>query len=219
MKNKILLKKKSRYQKIEIKENSIFGKMLFLDNDLQIAEKDADIYNQAIIKPISKKINKNSVILILGGGSGGCIYEILKYKPKLVKFVDIDKTLVKISKKNLVEIHKNSFQDRKVEYIPKEALSFLKIDTSFYDIIIYSLTNTPEKFLKVNKQIFLNNLFTQCKNHLKNNGMMSFQCGSKYNNSTKIFIQNIKNIFKKIIINSIFIPSYKEEWVFASAKK
>lgn len=81
---KVLYSKKSKYQMIEIIENEHFGRMLFLDNELQISEYDADIYNFALVSPIRKSKIKINNAAILGEADGGVFHELMKLKPRKI---------------------------------------------------------------------------------------------------------------------------------------
>jgi len=88
---KRLFSKRSKYQQIDIIENENFGKILFLDNDIQVSEFDAEIYNNCLVEPVIKAKRKLKTVAILGGGDGGVLNTLLKYKPKKVYLIDIDK--------------------------------------------------------------------------------------------------------------------------------
>ena len=73
---KDILNKKSKYQQIDIIDNDLFGRMLFLNGDIQIAEKDAAIYNKAMVAPLlaSNVTLENIEIIYPGRGNKGLAY-------------------------------------------------------------------------------------------------------------------------------------------------
>ncbi|HET56527.1 MAG TPA: adenosylmethionine decarboxylase [Ignavibacteria bacterium] len=215
---KHLYKKKSKFQMIDIIENENFGKMLFLDKDLQISERDAHIYNEALVKPIKKSKRNIGNAAILGGGDGGILYEILKLNPENVTLVDIDEQVIKASKKHLSKICYEAFADPRVDVIAGDAIKFIESSKKF-DAIVYDLTMHPEAFTKISRSLYLEDLFIKIKSRLNKKGIVTLQVGSEYDKET---LKLAKRILRKHFINpkyqKIFIPSFCETWIFASAR-
>uniref|UniRef100_A0ACB8FJ41 Uncharacterized protein n=1 Tax=Sphaerodactylus townsendi TaxID=933632 RepID=A0ACB8FJ41_9SAUR len=77
----------SAYQNIKILHSKQFGNILILSGDVNLAESDL-AYTQAIMGS-GKEDYTGKEVLILGGGDGGILYEIVKLKPKMVTMVEI----------------------------------------------------------------------------------------------------------------------------------
>jgi len=247
--NKLLFSKISKYQKIDIIENEYFGTMLFLDNNAQIAEKDAHIFNNCIIDPLIKSKNNLNNILILGCGDGGILKDLLKYKPKTITLVDIDKEVITASKNHLKNICGNSFSHPNVKVIIDDASKFLEKNNNF-EAIIYDLTDKPKLRIipmttthslrdypleipmkhvarssecsisqKTHIEKFYNNLFSKIKNNLSKNGIISMHCCSAFNiKKIKLLNKILEKHFTNVRFTQTFIPSFCEEWIFASAQ-
>ncbi|MFZ6032842.1 MAG: adenosylmethionine decarboxylase [Melioribacter sp.] len=216
---KVLYSKKSKYQMIEIIENEHFGRMLFLDNELQISEYDADIYNAALVDPIRKSNLKIKNAVILGGGDGGVLHELLKIKPRKVTLVDIDPKVIEASTKYLGKISQESFVDKHVEIVYQDALHYIKNNGGF-DAVIYDLTMHPEAFSKVPREEFLDNFFGDIYKSMNPGGVITLQCCSQFDAETRELVDSIlKKYYKKIKYYSVLVPSFCEEWIFASARK
>lgn len=216
---KYLYSNKSRYQFIDVIENEHFGRMLFLDKDLQIAEADAEAYSIAMIEPVLKKKKNLGEVLILGGGDGGLLNYILKHNPKKVTLVEIDEEVINVSKKFLKKVCNNSFNNKKVNVIIQDAFEYLKNSSDKFDVILYDLTMHPESFTKYSREQFLNNLFAFIALKLKRGGVVSFQIGSEYDSHTFRLVQKLlSRHFRKIEYSLQFLRSYCERWVFAIAK-
>lgn len=209
-----IFSKESKYQKIDIIDNQEYWRMLFLDNDLQIAAKDAIVYNNALINPIKKNI-KNAEILILWWGSGCCIAKIYKNHPKNILVVDIDKEVIKTSKNFLWKLNKNIFSNNNIKCIHKDALNFLKKNKKSFDIIVVSLTNIDQIYTTRNKQNYMETVIWECKNHLKKNWMISMQCCAKQDKSNfNMLKKTLSTNFINGKFNNINIPSFKEIRIF-----
>jgi spermidine synthase len=120
-----ILRTQSKHQQIDVIKNESFGRMLFLDGELQIAEADAYIYNQSMVSPFVEANNSLNSVAISGGGDGGVLHELLKYNPDSVTLIDIDKEVIKASKKYLKDICFDAFDDPKVTIINADANTFL----------------------------------------------------------------------------------------------
>jgi len=216
--DKLLYSNKSKYQLIEIVKNKTFGRMLFLDRDLQISEYDAKIYNQSLVDVLKEKYGKLKRIAILGGGDGGILHEALKYKPESVTLIDIDKEVVEASKKFLKKICFNAFNDPRINIVYQDVMKFLNRSPKF-DAIISDLTMHPEAFTKLDRETYLGKLFDKIKMKLNKDGILSMQCSSVFDEeSYKLVDKILRNRFTKISYKQIYIPSFCEEWIFATAK-
>lgn len=217
---KHLYSNKSLYQFIDVIENEHFGRMLFLDKDLQISEADAEHYSHALIDPVLKKKKKLGNVLILGGGDGGLLNFILRYNPEKVTLVEIDEEVINVSKKYLPKVCGNAFKDKRVNLLIQDALQYLVSTRDKYDVLLYDLTMHPESFIKVDRETFLNDVFKNISRVLNKNGIASFQVGSEYDKLTLKLVQKLlKKHFKKVNYSLFFLRSYCERWVFADVIK
>jgi len=215
---KKILSKKSKYQQIDIIENDDFGRILFLDKDVQIAEYDSHIYDNSMVSPIIRSRKRLDRIAILGGGDGGVLHEVLKHKPGKVVLVDIDGEVVKVAKKYLKKVCKSAFDDPRAEIVIDDANKFLEEGHKF-DAIIYDLTMHPEALTKDERTIFLNGIFSKIRKNLDKNGIVTMQCCSEFDDETKKLLNRIlSKYFKNIVFKKTFIPTFCENWLFASAK-
>ena len=217
---KLIYSNKSAFQFIDVIENEHFGRMLFLDKDLQISESDAEHYSHAMIDPVLKKKKKLGNVLILGGGDGGLLNFILRYNPEKVTLVEIDEEVIKVSKKYLSKVCGNAFKDKRVSLLIQDALKYLESTREKFDVLLYDLTMHPESFIKVDRETFLNNVFKNISRVLNKNGIATFQVGSEYDKLTLKLVQKLLNKhFKKVNYSLHFLKSYCERWVFADAIK
>jgi len=213
-----LFSKRSKYQQIDIADTESFGRALFLDNDINIAEKDAYIYNWNMVSPLLESKRNLEKVAILGGGDGGVLYETLKCGPKQVFLVDIDGEVVKASKKYLKCICKDAFSDPRAKVIIDDANKFLEENKGFSSAI-YDLTTHPEVILKTSRKSFFEEIFSKVRNSLNKQGMVTLQCCSEFDEKTFEFVKKVlSKSFTDITFKRSFFPSFHESWIFASAK-
>jgi spermidine synthase/S-adenosylmethionine decarboxylase proenzyme len=215
----LLFSKKTKYQQLDIIENRSFGRMMFLDKDLQVAEKDAHVYDSSMVSPIVERKNSFTDVAILGGGDGGVLREVLKHKPGSAWLVDIDGEVISAAKKYMPSVCEEAFDSKKAHIVIDDAHNFLEQDRRF-DAIIYDLTMHPEAITHMDRTEFLSRIFSKVRNSLKDRGVVSMQCCSDYDTETrKLLAQLLPRYFKKIKYNTVLIPSFCENWVFASAER
>jgi len=89
----------SEYQHIKILHSKEFGNTLILDDFVNLAEKDLVYTHQLMWKGVISYKDKD--VLVLGGGDGGVLNEVLKENPKFVTMLEIDETVVNMCKKYL----------------------------------------------------------------------------------------------------------------------
>lgn len=215
---KSLLSKRSRYQQIDIIDNEDFGRMMFLDRDLQIAEKDAGLYNASLVSPIIESGVPLDRVAILGGGDGGVLSEILKYNPQSVALVDIDGEVVEAARDYLRPVCGDSFDDPRVDVRIEDANLFLEREGEF-DAVIYDLTMYPEALTNDERHMFVGGIFSKIQAALRPHGIVTMQCCSDQDEETKKLLGPILDeLFHGIEFTTHFIPSFCEGWRFASAR-
>lgn len=198
---------KSPYQKIEVYDTYSFGRILVLDGIFQTSEKDEFIYHEMLCHLPMFCCPNPKKVLIIGGGDGGALKEILKHPVEKVWLVEIDKKVIDISKKYLPSISKGAFKNKKVEVIIGNGLKFIKNHRNFFDIIILDLSDPwgPAK-----KLISLN-FYRNVKRALNKKGVVSVQSGSITNQLklVKIIYKNLKKVFPFVEIHQACVPLYQ----------
>lgn len=92
---KVLYEKKSAFQKIEIIENDFYGRVLFLDGLVQTTEKDEFFYHEMLVHPALACLPHPEKVLVIGGGDGGALREVLKHPVKKAWLVEIDQEVIR----------------------------------------------------------------------------------------------------------------------------
>src|SRR3990172_12876857 len=113
-----VLSKQTQYQHIELLETFDYGLMLLLDGYIQSTQVDEFIYHEAIVHPaLCAHPNPNN-ILVIGGGEGATLREVLRHSTvERAVMVDIDRELVDTSREYLSAWHQGAFDDPRVTLI------------------------------------------------------------------------------------------------------
>ncbi|PMQ02223.1 MAG: spermidine synthase [Dictyoglomus sp. NZ13-RE01] len=210
------------YQKVEIIESPFYGVCLVLDGRIQSSEKDEFIYHEALVHPAMILHPSPQRVLILGGGEGATLREVLKYKEvEKAVMVDIDEKVVKISQEFLKSWHKNSFFDKRVSLLFRDARAFLEETDEKFDVIISDLSEPMAGSPSV--KLFTYEFYNIVKNHLTENGIFVMQASTSHHLKLKfhsVMSSTLRNIFGMVFSYQAYVPVYDFIWsfIFASDK-
>ncbi len=137
---RFLYQGKTRFQDVAILENMDGFRMLFLDRDLNSSEEDEKIYHECITHPVMLLNPRARSVLILGGGEGATLREVLRHGIERAVMVDIDKELVGLCKKHLPGFSSGAFEDQRAEVLFQDAGEFVKNCREKFDVVIMDLT-------------------------------------------------------------------------------
>ncbi|MEM5793283.1 MAG: polyamine aminopropyltransferase [Candidatus Aenigmatarchaeota archaeon] len=202
----ILCSHQSKFQKIEVFETKPFGRMLVIDGIVMLTEADEFCYHEMITHVGMCVHPKPENVLIIGGGDGGTVREVLKHpEVKKVDLCEIDEDVIRISKKFFPNVSK-SLTDKKVNIKNKDGAEFVKDCKGKYDIIIVDSTDP----IGPGKTLFEEEFYKNVYKSLKDDGIAIAQCESIFYHLD--FISKTSEVLKKIFpIFSYYytlIPTY-----------
>ena len=206
-KDSILLhEKKSKYQNIKVYKNDLYGKILVIDEDLQLTDFDEHNYHEMIAHiPINYNEDIEKV-LIIGGGDGGTAREVLKHKNiKHIDQIEIDIEVVNICKKFFPELS-ISYEDPRLNLIIDDGSKFVKENKdNLYDLIIVDSTDYNTAL-----ELFTAEFYTDLKNLLTKYGILIFNNMSVQWEADvfKITQKNLSSIFKYANPYQVYQPCY-----------
>ncbi len=203
---KVICSEQSAFQKIEIIDTPLHGKVLFLDDIVQLTAKDEHIYHEMLAHISLSSHAKPKHILVLGGGDGGIVREVLKHDVESVTLVEIDARVIELSKKHLKSLISNAFVDPRLNVIVTDAAEFVKTTTEKFDVII---TDRGDE-VGPGHPLFTQSFYTNCVQALAKNGLFTSITGVP-NMQPKV-VENTRKSFKKLFNHSgiflINVPMY-----------
>jgi spermidine synthase len=207
---------KSKFQKIEVFKTKEFGKVLVLDGLIQLSTKDEFIYHETLVHPAMLSHRKPEKVLIVGGGDGGALREVVKYPVKEIFLVDIDKKVIEISKEYLPSVSKGAFQDKRLKIFIEDASKFMKRYKNYFDVIIEDLTD-PSPVAKFCWNI---KFYRDIRNALKENGVAGFQSGYMKEPFAKKARRDLAKVFPFFCIHKAFVGCFPfDEHTFSFGSK
>ena len=117
-KDKIISRKSSAYQHIIVTQSKDNILSLYINGHLQLSSFDEHIYHENLVHP-AMHLSYNKNILILGGGDGMALREVLKYKAiNKIKLCDLDPEIIRLFQTNeqLVKLNKGSLLSEKIKF-------------------------------------------------------------------------------------------------------
>lgn len=217
---KQLFSKESDYQRIDIFETKEFGRVLSLDGNIMLTERDEFIYNEMIVHvPMSVHPNIKNV-LVIGAGDGGVVKELTRYdRIKHIDLVEMDPMVVEACRQYLPG-NACQLDDIRVQIHYENALKFLRYSEDSYDLIIVD-SNDP---YGPSEGLFTKEFYGTCYKALKKDGIMVNQQGSPfYKQDAEAMQRSHKRIAGTFPISRVYqahIPTYAAGyWLFGFASK
>jgi spermidine synthase len=176
---KIIYATSTSYQRIIITRNSNDIR-LFLNGNLQFSSVDEHRYHEALVHPAMQGSTKINSILVLGGGDGLAVRELLKYKDvQHITLVDLDQGMTTLFQQHqaLTFINQKSLLHPKVQVINADAFSWLRNNNIQYDCIIVDFPD-PSNFSIA--KLYTNTFYNELSRHLVSDGWAVIQCTSPY---------------------------------------
>lgn len=132
---------RSRFQKIDIIDNDTYGRMLFLDDNVQHTAYDAGIFNEALCGPAKR--DRIGRVAVLGGGSGQTALSLLESSEvEQVTVVEIDDMVVKCCRKYIGGVDA-AFRDPRVKVVIGDAFKYLHATHGGFDAAVIDFTEKP----------------------------------------------------------------------------
>ena len=218
--NRHLYSKKSSYQQIDVFDTPEFGRVLALDGNVLLTERDEFIYDEMITHvPMSVHPDIRDV-LVIGAGDGGVVRELVRYKTiEKIDLVEMDPDVIDVCRVYLPE-NAREMDNECVHIYYDNALRFLRRCHANYDLII---VDTTDPFGPL-EGYFTREFYGVCYNALRDDGIMVNQQGSPfYKHDADAMRRSHHRIVSTFPISRVYqahIPTYAAGyWLFGFASK
>lgn len=212
-----LYSKKSEFQQVDIFKSKTLGNVLTLDGLMMTTVEDEFFYHEMIAHiPLCSHKNPENV-LVIGGGDGGTVREVLKHPSvKNVDLCEIDALVIEASKMFLPSIA-GKLDDKRVNIYVEDAIEFIKTKKNCYDVVLVDSTDP----MGPGVGLFTEAFYTNVKESLKKGGIVTPQSESPFANKNEMKNMYIllKKVFKTVLPYCGPIPTYPGgywSWAFCS---
>ena len=195
-KDKVIFSYNTQYQHVTITErvmDPLKPKIisLFINGRSQFASNDEMIYHSMLVSPVMHAAARHDKVLIIGGGDGLALRDVLRWEPKVVDLVDIDEDIINFFKtpykengavinQALLDLNEGAFSDPRVQLHVGDA--FLRVDSliqqaRIYDVIVVDLPDPSHPDLN---KLYTARFYAKLKSVLAGDGAMVVQSTSPY---------------------------------------
>ncbi|MHC4873869.1 MAG: polyamine aminopropyltransferase [Planctomycetota bacterium] len=191
------------FQAMEFVDTVEYGKMLLLDGIVQTTERDEFVYHEMMTHVGMFSHENPESVLIIGGGDGGILREVLKHSSvKKAVMVEIDQKVIDFSKQHLSQISNGAFDSDKSEIVISDGAEYVKTAKKKFDVII---VDSPDPVGPA-KVLFTKEFYEGVASCLTKGGVVTRQSGSSFMqpDELKENYKLLKSIFK---FNSPYVYS------------
>jgi len=191
---------------------------LFLNSHLQFSSRDEYRYHEALIHPGLSAIPVPRHVLVLGGGDGLAVREILKYpQVESITLVDLDPEMTRLFSTHpmLTALNQKSFSSTKVHIINADAFPWIDSSAASFDFIVIDFPDPTNYSLG---KLYTTTFYKAVARHLSAQGLMVVQSTSPMfaRDSYWCIAETIKNAGLKTYPYHVYVPSFGE-WGFVIA--
>jgi spermidine synthase len=213
----IIYTNSTQYQRIVLTHNKSDYR-LYLNNNLQFSSADEYRYHEALVHPAMSMAKKVDNVLVLGGGDGLAVREILKYKDvKKITLVDLDEGMTKMFKTNevLTGFNKNSLNNPKVTVFNKDAYIWAKNLHDKFDVVIIDFPDPSNYSLG---KLYSLNFYATIQKLLSKDAVIVIQTTSPYFAPKSFWCihKTVMQVFPQVDAYHAYVPSFGE-WGYTIA--
>jgi len=215
----VLYQGKTKFQNVLIGDTYNWGRILVLDGAIQSAEDDESLYHEMLVQPAMLAHPKPENVLIVGGGEGATLREVLVHgSVKSATMVDIDREVVELCRKHLVSWHRGAFDDSRVRLVYQDGRKFIEKNHERYDVVIIDivdmLDNGPAQSL------YTKQFYQMLRKRLSPRGIVVIQ-GLEFSflddKEHAALFRTLRTVFSEVHSYRTDIPSFLSSWGFLMA--
>ena len=205
----VLADEKSRFQRIKIFDTVANGRVMMLDDIVQITTRDESAYAEMLTHLPMLEHGKAERVMIVGGGDLSIADEALKHKGvKEVVLVDIDGRVVELCRKLFGAINRKAFKDKRLHIEVADAFEYLGRPQSQrrFDLIV---ADRPDP-VGPGKALFGETFYDRVRNALRPGGYATFQTGVPFYQPWEITdaLNELKQFFPRSGLYLTVVPTY-----------
>lgn len=210
----------SEHQKIDVIDTYEFGRTLLLDGLIMCSEREEQTYHEMMVHVPMTVFPDAKRVLVIGGGDGGTVRELTRYKTiEKIDMVEIDKLVVDVSRQYLPTMS-CALDDSRVTLYFQDGIEFVKGKASAYDLILVDSTDP----IGPGEGLFTKAFYNDCYTALTEQGILINQNESPFYD---VYRQNMikatektREIFELSKVYTFYIGIYPSSlWSFGFSSK
>lgn len=218
--NQLLAIGQTSFQDYAVIDTSSYGKILFIDGELQSSQDDEFIYHESLVHPAMIAHPNPKSILIIGAGEGAAAREVLRHPSvESLVLVDIDGEIIQKSKDLLGEWHQGSFDHPKTQLLIMDGKAYVESKQKKFDIIYIDICDKLEADSPVT-DLYSKNFYRSLKEILNPGGIVVVQAmefDAKVSKDHLMVHRNLRKVFTHTFSSGTYVPSFWAPWGFVVA--
>jgi spermidine synthase len=205
--SRTLYRKTTPFQTIEILETPAFGRVLALDGVCQTTERDEFFYHEMMVHPALLAHGRARNVLIIGGGDGGILEEVLKHRTVArATMVEIDGSVVDVCRKYLPSICGKAFEDKRTDLVIANGVKYVDETREKFDVILVDSTDP----IGAAEVLFGADFYAACKRRLTPRGILVTQNGVPFLQREELLTtrKHLRRLFKDTGFLFVPVPTY-----------
>ncbi len=207
---RVLYRGKSAFQKILVFDSPFHGRVLALDNIVQLTTREEFFYHELLVHPILQAHPNPRSVLIIGGGDGGSLREVVKY-PTIRQVVEceLDREVVAIAKRYFRQVA-SAYKDPRATVLYADGYQYLRDTEELFDAIILDLTDP----IGPAQPLFEKPFYELCFQHLTGDGFLSAQTESLHFHPSTVeaVYHALGEVFPTVELVTIPLSMYPGNW-------
>lgn len=202
----VIVEEKTSFQEIAILETARFGRMLVLDGVVQTTEKDEFVYHEMLAHVPLFAHGAPRDVLIIGGGDGGLLREVLRHKVRRCVMVELDGKVIQLCRQHLPSLSAGTFDDPRAEVIVGDGIDYVRRADERFDVILVDSTDP----IGPGTVLFTPAFYADCKRRLADGGILAAQNGVPFLQGDEVLTswQRLKPIFSDVGFFFVAVPTY-----------
>ncbi|MFN8381358.1 MAG: polyamine aminopropyltransferase [Anaerolineales bacterium] len=203
---KILADEQTQFQHVQVVETEFFGKTMILDGIIQLTERDNMGYHEMIVHVPMLAVEQPKRVLIIGGGDGGSLQQVLRY-PSVEEAIvcELDQRVVELSREHFASFG-DPWADPRAKLLVRDAFGYLEENPAQFDVIISDTTDP----IGMAERLFSDEFYKLIVRALTPNGAAATQCEQPFFDTELIkqIYQSAKMLTKNPAYYYANIPTY-----------
>jgi spermidine synthase len=204
---RVLADEQTKYQHLQFVETEFFGNVMILDGIIQLTERDNMGYHEMIVHVPMLAVGAPKRVLIVGGGDGGSLQQVLRY-PSVEQVVvcELDQRVVDLSRKYFAASFGDPWVDPRAKLLVRDAFGYLEENPGQFDAIISDTTDP----IGMAERLFSDEFYNLMVRALTPGGAASMQCEQPFFDTELIkqIYRSAKTLAKNPAYYYATIPTY-----------
>jgi spermidine synthase len=205
--DKVLFDSETEHQQLIIFENEDFGRVMMLDGVVQLSTRDEFVYHEMMAHVPLFAHGKSKKVLIVGGGDGGVLREVLRHpEVKSATLCEIDRSVIDLCREHFPEVSAGAYDDKRTRVVIADGTKFVAETDERFDVILVDSTDP----IGPGAVLFTKSFYTDCKRALSPGGILVTQNGLPFLQASELqsSVGYFRDLFKDAFAYIATTPSY-----------